>query len=219
MAVITKTEFIIDGHFGKENFTGVVGILPDVPYCTDPLLLTYINGLLTGQFIPNKRIIRLISDGDKFKSETTTTLQKETLVIKHDTGSITLKDGKYKVTYFPRHDIYYASAQYGGNCGGCQDLCSYGWEVGVGDDSISKLYNRQITPLTTMDIIKNAFPQTFTTISGTASGTGKTDDPIDVDRITIQGVEHDGSDCIDDPHVLDTTTQVDILDLTEVEFD
>jgi hypothetical protein len=225
MATLSKTDLSISGNFGSEKFSGVVGIKADVGYCTEPLLLSYINGRLTGQFTAHDGILRSLSDGSKSAVETTTTKQKETLVIKHDATPITLKDGNYNISYFPGHDIYYAAAQYSGRCGSCADLCNYGWVVGATDTDIGKLASKQKMPMTVAQMIAEVMAAKYpVSVGATAvkSGNSSTDESSNEKEKSLfdsyQGLNEVTSGCADDSVKSDSASEIGQLDLADIEF-
>jgi hypothetical protein len=225
MATLSKTDLSIVGNFGSEKFSGVVGIKADVGYCTEPLLLSYINGRLTGQFTAHDGILRSLSDGSKSTVETTTTKQKETLVIKHDATPITLKDGNYNISYFPGHDIYYAAAQYSGRCGSCADLCNYGWVVGASDSDIGKLASKQKMPMTVAQMVAEVMAAKYpVSVGATAvkSASSSTDEPFNDKEKSLfdsyQGLNEVTSGCADDSVKSDSTSEIGQLDLADIEF-
>lgn len=207
MATITNTDLTIRSHFGEEKFSGVVGVQPNVAYCTDPLLLTYINGLLTGQYILHDGMLRSISDGSKSVVKSTTTKQGEVLAIKQDTGTITMDEAQYKVSYFAGHSVYYALAQYTNSCGGCADLCNFLWDVINTDTTISQIYAKQKRPMSINESISAAMRLKFPKLVVTVGADVEEDESTDV----IQG-------CDTETVELTSDTQIDQLDLSEVEF-
>lgn len=157
---IPNTDVAISHSFGKERFTGVIGIKAAQENCpNDILLLTYIDGKLTGQFMPHVRTLRSLTNAEDLIEITQDTIGGQKLIFTFDSGPINIESGKYNIQYFPSHDVYYAAAQYTALNGGCSCVgdCNYIWLVESDTMSLESLYTGQLYaggPYDLMDVTK-----------------------------------------------------------------
>lgn len=107
---IADSTLTIKTPYSSADFTGSIGLRPasdPCGGCNGVLVLFFVEGVLEGAYWVNGRSILPID-------------------------SIDLQQREYLVDYMVGKDLYYAAAQYSGNCGGCGcgcDSCQKIWTV------------------------------------------------------------------------------------------